>query len=183
MKSDVFYGPLLERSGSDFKDKGRKSRFLGSASLAQKWGVYAFLSNAENVVSGVISADIVLKDTDEMIGQAGLTMQPYKNTKVLEIGYLLKEKFWHLGYAREAAMECKKYAFEKLNQDKVCSIIKADNLASMRVAESIGMSKEDEFITQYYNGDNVITRFINLRRFPCISEKKLQQIMRPYIPL
>lgn len=29
---------------------------------------------------------VVLKDTNEMIGQAGLTMQPYKNTEVLEIG-------------------------------------------------------------------------------------------------
>ena len=96
---------------------------------------------------------VILKDTDEMIGQAGLTMQPYKNTEVLEIGYLLKEKFWHFGYAREAAMGCKKYAFDKLNKDRVYSIIKADNLASMKVAESIGMSKEDEFITQYYNGD------------------------------
>ena len=96
---------------------------------------------------------VVLKSTGQMIGQAGLTMQPYKNTEVLEIGYLLKEQFWHCGYAREAAMGCKKYAFEKLKQEKVCSIIKADNLASIRVAESIGMHKEDEFITQYYNGD------------------------------
>ena len=96
---------------------------------------------------------VVLKDTGEMIGQTGLTMQPYNNMEVLEIGYLLKEKYWHCGYAREAAMGCKKYAFENLNQDKVCSIIKADNFASMRVAESIGMSKEDEFITQYYTGD------------------------------
>ena len=96
---------------------------------------------------------VILKDTNEMIGQAGLTMQPYKNTEVLEIGYLLKEKFWHFGYAREAAGGCKKYAYENLHENKVCSIIKADNLASIKVAESIGMSKEDEFITQYYNGD------------------------------
>ena len=53
----------------------------------------------------------------------------------------------------QAAMGCKKYAFENLNRDKVCSVIKADNLASIKVAESIGMSKEDEFTTQYYNGD------------------------------
>ena len=39
------------------------------------------------------------------------------------------------------------------DRDKVCSVIKADNFASIKVAESIGMSKEDEFITQYYNGD------------------------------
>lgn len=96
---------------------------------------------------------IILKETNEMIGQAGLTMQPYKNTEVLEIGYLLKGNFWYYGYAKEAACGCKKYAFEHLKKDKVYSVIKADNLPSIKVAESIGMNKEDEFITQYYNGD------------------------------
>lgn len=96
---------------------------------------------------------VILKDINKIIGQAGLTIQPYKNTEVLEIGYLLKENFWHCGYAIEAAYGCKKYAFEYLNKDKVYSIIKAGNLASINVAESLGMSKEDEFITQYYNGD------------------------------
>ena len=96
---------------------------------------------------------IILKETKEMIGQAGLTMQPYKNTEVLEIGYLLKGNFWFYGYAKEAACGCKKYAFEHLKKDKVYSIMKADNLPSIKVAESIGMNKKDEFITQYYNGD------------------------------
>lgn len=96
---------------------------------------------------------VILKNKDEMIGQAGLTMQSYKGTEVLEIGYLLKERFWHYGYASEAANGCKKYAFEQLNRDKVYSIIKSDNYASMKVAKSMGMKKEDEFVTQYYNGD------------------------------
>ena len=95
---------------------------------------------------------VILKNTDEMIGQAGLTIQPYKDTEVLEIGYLLKERFWHHGYASEAANGCKMYAFEQLNRDKVYSIIKSDNYASMQVAKSMGMKKEDEFMTQYYNG-------------------------------
>ena len=45
------------------------------------------------------------------------------------------------------------YAFEVLKQDKVCSVIKVDNTSSIRVAESIGMRKEDTFIARYYNGD------------------------------
>ena len=96
---------------------------------------------------------VILKNTDEMIGQAGLTMQFYKGTEVLENGYLLKERFWHHGYASEVANGCKKYAFEQLNRDKVYSTIKSDNYASMKVAKSMGMKKEDEFVTQYYNGD------------------------------
>ena len=67
---------------------------------------------------------MILKNTGEMIGQAGLTIQPYKDNEVLEIGYLLKESFWHNGYASEAASCCKRYAFEQLNRDKVYSIIK-----------------------------------------------------------
>ena len=43
---------------------------------------------------------MILKATGEMIGQAGLTMQPYKGKEILEIGYLLKEAHWHHGYAR-----------------------------------------------------------------------------------
>lgn len=96
---------------------------------------------------------IILKATGQMIGQAGLTMQHYKDKEVLEIGYHLKENYWHMGYAQEAATACKKYAFEHLNEDKVYAIIKSDNLPSIKVAEGIGMHKEDEFVTQYYNGD------------------------------
>ena len=51
------------------------------------------------------------------------------------------------------AMQVKRRAFKDLIKDKVYSIIKSDNYSSMKVAESIGMKKEDEFITQYYNGD------------------------------
>ena len=59
-----------------------------------------------------------------MIGQAGLTIQPFEGEKVLEAGYLLKKEFWHQGYAAEAAEACKNYAFRELKAEKVCSIIK-----------------------------------------------------------
>lgn len=93
---------------------------------------------------------VELKESGAVIGQAGLTVQPYNEFEVLEIGYLLKKKFWHKGYAAEAAAGCKEYAFEVMKADKVYSIIKFDNYPSIRVAESIGMSKENEFYTQYY---------------------------------
>ena len=40
---------------------------------------------------------VILKETNEMIGQCGLTMQPWKDTEVLEIGYLLARPYWHKG--------------------------------------------------------------------------------------
>ena len=102
---------------------------------------------------------MILKETGEMIGQAGLTMQPHRGSEVLEIGYLLKKRFWHHGYAREAAEGCRQYAFETLKAPKVHSVIKADNYASQRVAASIGMRREDEFIARYYNGDMLHYRY------------------------
>lgn len=41
---------------------------------------------------------VILKETDEMIGQCGLTMQPWKDREVLEIGYLFNRMHWHTGY-------------------------------------------------------------------------------------
>ena len=42
---------------------------------------------------------VILKETGELIGQCGLTMQPWKNQEVLEIGYLFQRAYWHQGYA------------------------------------------------------------------------------------
>ena len=95
---------------------------------------------------------LIRKDTGEMVGQAGLTWQDCEGEKVLEVGYLLKKRFWHQGYATEAAAACRDYAFSQLKAKKVHSVIKTDNLASIRVAERIGMNREKEFTAYYYNG-------------------------------
>ena len=92
---------------------------------------------------------VILKETDEMIGQCGLTMQPWKETEVLEIGYLFNRLYWHKGYATEAAKACKKYAFETLKADEVCSIIRNTNIASQNVAIRNGMKRKDTW-TKYY---------------------------------
>ncbi len=89
----------------------------------------------------------------EMVGQAGLTIQLCEGREVLEAGYLLKRRYWHRGYAREAARACRDYAFETLGADEVFSIIRTDNFPSIRVAESVGMRRIKEFTTRYYAGD------------------------------
>lgn len=97
---------------------------------------------------------VILKETDEMIGQCGLTMQPWKDIEVLEIGYLFNRSYWHKGYATEAAKACKKYAFEVLKANEVCSIIRDTNTASQNVAVRNGMTATDSWI-KHYRGINM----------------------------
>lgn len=94
---------------------------------------------------------VILKETGEMIGQCGLTMQQWKNTELLEIGYLFQRAYWHKGYATEAAKACKKYAFEDLQAKEVCSIIRDTNIASQKVAIRNGMTVTDTW-TKHYRG-------------------------------
>ena len=94
---------------------------------------------------------VILKETGDFIGQCGLTMQPWKDQEVLEIGYLFQRTHWHKGYATEAAKACKKYAFEILKAPEVCSIIRDTNIPSQKVALRNGMHPTDHW-TKHYKG-------------------------------
>ncbi len=96
---------------------------------------------------------VILKETNEFIGQCGLTIQQIPDKQVIEIGYLFKKKYWHQGYATEAAIGCKEYAFNILNTNEVYSIIRDNNLASQKVALRNGMRVIGKFNKHYYNID------------------------------
>ena len=103
---------------------------------------------------------VILKGTDEMIGQCGLTMQPWKDKEVLEVGYLFRRIYWHNGYAVEAAKACKRYAFETLNAKEVWSIIRDTNTASRNVAVRNGMTIADSWMKHYRGVDMPHYRYV-----------------------
>ncbi len=96
---------------------------------------------------------VILKDSHEMIGQCGITMQDIEGVEVPEVGYLFQKAYWHHGYASEAAPACKKYAFDILGVPEVYSIIRDTNIPSQKVAVRNGMIQKGQFVKHYYGMD------------------------------
>lgn len=92
---------------------------------------------------------VCIKETGEMIGQAGLTYQNCEGEQVLEVGYLLRFDMWHHGYAREAANACVSHAFSQMNAPRVHAIVKTTNEPSIRVAQSLGMTVRKTFLSGF----------------------------------
>ena len=88
----------------------------------------------------------VLKETGEMIGDCGVTMQ-FINKKIRpEIGYHFNINYHNQGYATEAAQAVKKYIFANTTFKELYTYTTKENLPSRRVAEKNGMTFVEEYI-------------------------------------
>jgi RimJ/RimL family protein N-acetyltransferase len=74
--------------------------------------------------------------TGRFIGRIGC-LEP-EGFPAFEIAYTLTRSAWGHGYAREGAAASLKYARETLGKTEIASIIRPDNHASIRVAQSLG---------------------------------------------
>lgn len=92
---------------------------------------------------------VILKKEDAVIGQCGLTRQKVEGKAVLEVGYMFSQKYWHHGYAAEAAQAVRDDAFQRLRAEAVYSIIRENNAPSIRVAERNGMKPVGKIIKIY----------------------------------
>jgi RimJ/RimL family protein N-acetyltransferase len=79
------------------------------------------------------------QETGRPIGQVGLLRQELPAGADWEVGYLLHAAHWHNGYATEAALAVRDYAFRVLAPARVISLIRPENTPSQRVALRLGM--------------------------------------------
>lgn len=84
----------------------------------------------------------VNKDTGTPIGQVGLTIQRIRNIDEKELGYFIHRDHWGHGYATEAAQACRDFAFHVLQRARVFALIRSENVASLRVAIKLGLTRE-----------------------------------------
>ena len=103
---------------------------------------------------------VVLRETGEVIGDCGLTMQPINGKILPEIGYHIRADHQRRGYATEAAAACMRYAFEQHDFPAVYSYMKHTNTASAAVAKKNGM----RFIEEYDDPDNEKTKVYAISR-------------------
>ena len=103
---------------------------------------------------------VCLKDTGEMIGDCGLTLQNIEGQMLPEIGYHIRRDQQRKGYAKEAAAAVRDWAFQNTEYPALYSYCKYTNVGSFKTAESIGMHFEKE----YEDEANKITHVSVIRR-------------------
>ncbi len=96
---------------------------------------------------------VCLKDTREMIGDCGLTLQIIEGEMLPEIGYHIRADHQRKGYAKEATAAVRDWAFANTDYPALYSYCKYTNVGSYKTAESIGMHFEKE----YPDSENKIT--------------------------
>jgi len=88
---------------------------------------------------------VCLKETDEMIGDCGLTMQLINGQIKPEIGYHIRADKQRKGYAKEAATAVRDWTFNNTPFNVIYSYIKYTNAPSSKTAMSWGCKQVDEF--------------------------------------
>ena len=107
----------------------------------EKW-IQRNLDHQDQYGYGLFS--VILTENGELVGDCGLEHMEVDGVPEVEIGYDFMSAYWGRGLATEAAGAVRDYAFRQLGLKRVISLIQPSNLASVRVAEKIGMVKEKD---------------------------------------
>lgn len=84
------------------------------------------------------------KASGQFIGRCGLLPWTIDGRFEVEVAYLIDKAYWGQGLGTEAAQAILSYGFETLHLPRLVCLIDADNAASIRVAEKIGMTFDRE---------------------------------------
>jgi RimJ/RimL family protein N-acetyltransferase len=85
---------------------------------------------------------IVVQETGELVGDAGLTRTDVEGGDEVELGWIVAPAFWGRGYATEAGAAWRDHALVTLGLHRIVSMIRPENAPSRRVADKLGMRLE-----------------------------------------
>lgn len=84
------------------------------------------------------------KESNQFIGRCGLLPWTIEGRPEVEVAYMMAKAYWGQGLGTEAAQAVLDYGFKKLQLTRLICLIDQENLASIKVAEKIGMTFEKE---------------------------------------
>jgi ribosomal-protein-alanine N-acetyltransferase len=119
-------------------------RFIGDGSTATltevEEGIDEWLERWETW--GVSLFSLERREDGRVLGRAGFLRWDPETWQVggdeTELGWLLARDHWGHGYATEAALALRDWAFQNRGLTRLISLINHENLRSIRVAERIG---------------------------------------------
>ena len=86
----------------------------------------------------------VLKETDTVIGFCGLKY--LSDLDAVDVGYRFLTPYWGRGFATEACRASLEFGFSTLGLEQIIGLVFAENVASVRVLEKMGMRLDSEFV-------------------------------------
>jgi RimJ/RimL family protein N-acetyltransferase len=92
---------------------------------------------------------VVLKDSGQLIGNCGVRQDAVTSHEA-EIGYEIAPAHWGHGYATEAARAIMQFGFAELKVHRIGAWCIAENVASARVLEKIGLQWEGRLRDKEY---------------------------------
>ena len=95
---------------------------------------------------------ITIPDDEQVIGNCGIRRKPEQDWEA-DIGFELAPEYWGRGYATEATLAMVNFGFQKLELHRISSWCIADNAASARVLEKVGLRPEGRLReNEYFKG-------------------------------
>jgi RimJ/RimL family protein N-acetyltransferase len=95
---------------------------------------------------------ITLRDSGRLVGNCGIRCKPESDWEA-DIGFELAPEYWGRGYATEAALTMVDFGFRELGLHRISSWCIADNAASARALERVGLRLEGRLReNEYFKG-------------------------------
>lgn len=88
---------------------------------------------------------VELRDTHVVIGDCGIVYGEVNGQPEYDLGYIVHHPYWRQGFGSECAQACLDYGIHTLGLRRMVANMACDHIASMRVAERLGMQREATF--------------------------------------
>ncbi len=124
-------------------------RALPEIAQYQSWDTYSYedaldlyrdlQSKAFALVDEWYQLAIVTLASDELIGDVAIH---FLEAQRMEIGFTISPEFQRMGYGRESVSALLTYLFEDAKAQEVLAVTDAKNVASIKVLENLGFSRD-----------------------------------------